>query len=163
MDRLVDRMLGADICGVTGVRDAVPPRARVVVVGGGLVGAAVAYHLALMGESDVLLLERNVLGSGTSWHAAGLVSRGRGSVALSELASYGVDCYAALQAETGVDVSFNECGSLAVARTQGRWDELCRQQMVVEQIGVEAHLIGPDDVRLLWPLAVPDGLFGGFH
>lgn len=163
MDRLVDRSLGADVCGITGARDAAPERARIVVVGGGLMGAAVAHHLALMGESDVLLLERNVLGSGTSWHAAGLVSRGRGSVALSELASYSVDCYAGLQAETGVDVSLNQCGSLAVARTPGRWDELCRQHTVVGQIGVETHLVGPDDVRELWPLAVADGLVGGFH
>lgn len=163
MDRLVDRDLGADACAITGARDPLPSSVRIVVVGGGLVGNAVAYHLALLGETDVLLLERDVLGSGTSWHAAGLVSRGRGTVALSELASYGVDCYAALQAETDVDVSFNRCGSLAVARTPGRWDELCRQQMVVRQLGVEAHLVGPDDVRRLWPLAAADGLVGGLH
>jgi glycine cleavage system aminomethyltransferase T/glycine/D-amino acid oxidase-like deaminating enzyme len=163
MDRLVDRHVGADVCGIAGVRDGLPRSARVVVVGGGLVGSAIAYHLALMGENDVLLVERNVLGSGTSWHAAGLVSRGRSSVALSELASYGVDCYAGLQDQTGVDVSFNQCGSLAVARTAGRWDELCRQHMVVEQVGVHAHLIGPDDVRRLWPMAVSDGLVGGLH
>jgi glycine cleavage system aminomethyltransferase T/glycine/D-amino acid oxidase-like deaminating enzyme len=163
MDRLVDRNLGADLCGIAGVGDPLPARARVVIVGGGLVGAAVAYHLALMGENDVLLVERNVLGSGTSWHAAGLVSRGRSSVALSELASYSVDCYAGLQDETGVDVSFNQCGSLALARTPGRWDELCRQHMVVEQRGVEAHLVGPDQVRRLWPLALSDGLVGGLH
>ncbi len=163
MDRLVDRNLGADRCGITGVRDPLPGSARTVVVGGGLVGAAVAYHLALMGESDVLLLERNVLGSGTSWHAAGLVSRGRGSVALSELAGYSVDCYARLQAETGVDVSFNQSGSLALARTHGRWEELCRQHTVVEQLDVEAHLVGPADVGRLWPLATSEGLVGALH
>lgn len=163
MDRLVDRRLGAELCGIEATRDELPDRARVVVVGGGLVGASVALHLTLAGETDVLLLERNVLGSGTSWHAAGLVSRGRGSVALSELAGYGVDCYARLQEETGVDVSFNRCGSLAVARTPGRWDELCRQHMVVDQLGVESHLVGPDEVHRLWPLARAEGLVGGFH
>jgi glycine cleavage system aminomethyltransferase T/glycine/D-amino acid oxidase-like deaminating enzyme len=163
MDRLVDRQLGAEICGIEGAGEALPGGARVVVVGGGLVGASVAHHLTLMGETDVLLLERNVLGSGTSWHAAGLVSRGRSSVALSELASYGVDCYARLQEETGVDVSFNQCGSLAVARTPGRWDELHRQHMVVGQLGFEAHLVGPDDVARMWPLARAEGLVGGFH
>ena len=163
MDRLVDRQLGAAVCGIGSARDELPDRAHVVVVGGGLVGASLAYHLTLLGETDVLLLERNVLGSGTSWHAAGLVSRGRGSVGLSELAGYGVDCYARLQEETGVDVSFNRCGSLALARTPGRWDELGRQQMVVEQLGAEAHLVGPEDVQRLWPLASPDGLLGGLH
>jgi glycine cleavage system aminomethyltransferase T/glycine/D-amino acid oxidase-like deaminating enzyme len=163
MDRLVDRQLGAQVCGIEAARKELPDRTRVVVVGGGLVGASVAYHLTLLGETDVLLLERNVLGSGTSWHAAGLVSRGRSSVALSELAGYGVDCYARLQEETGVDVSFNQCGSLAVARTPGRWDELCRQHMVVGQLGVEAHLVGPDAVHRMWPLARPEGLVGGFH
>lgn len=163
MDRLVDRNLGADICGIVGVRNPLPARARIIVVGGGLLGSAIAYHLALMGEKDVLVLEQNVLGSGTSWHAAGLVSRGRSSVALSELASYGVDCYARLQDETGVDVSFNQCGSLALARTPGRWEELSRQRMVVEQLDIEAHLVGPDEVRRLWPLAVADGLVGGLH
>ncbi len=163
MDRLVDRQLGADACGIETAGADLPDRAGVVVVGGGLVGASVAYHLTLMGETDVLLLERNVLGSGTSWHAAGLVSRGRSSVALSELASYGVDCYARLQEETGVDVSFNQCGSLAVARTPERWDELCRQQIVVGQLGVETHLVGPEDVHRIWPLASPDGLVGGLH
>lgn len=163
MDRLVDRQLGAEVCGIEGASEELPDRARVVVIGGGLIGASVAYHLTLMGETDVLLLERNVIGSGTSWHAAGLVSRGRSSVALSELASYGVDCYARLQEETGVDVSFNQCGSLAVARTPGRWDELQRQHMVVGQLGIEAHLMGPDDVARMWPLARPEGLVGGFH
>lgn len=163
MDRLVDRQLGAEVCGIEAAREELPDRARVVVVGGGLVGASVAYHLTLLGETDVLLLERNVLGSGTSWHAAGLVSRGRSSVALSELASYGVDCYARIQEETEVDVSLNQCGSLAVARTPGRWDELCRQHMVVQQLGVEAHLVGPDEVSGLWPLARPDRLVGGLH
>lgn len=163
MDRLVDRQIGAEACGIGGAREQVPDRARVVVVGGGLLGASVAYHLALVGVSDVVLLERNVLGSGTSWHAAGLVSRGRSSVSLSELASYGVDCYARLQEETGVDVSFTRCGSLAVARTPGRWDELRRQHMVVAQLGVEAQLVGPDEVARLWPLARPEGLVGGLH
>ncbi len=163
MDRLVDRDLGAERCGIAGARDDLPQRARVVVVGGGLVGASVAHHLALAGERDVLLLEGNVLGSGTSWHAAGLVSRGRGSVTLSELASYGVDCYAGLDELTGVDVSLHRCGSLAVARAPGRWDELQRQRTVVVQLGVEAHLVGPEEVRRLWPLAVTDGLVGGLH
>ena len=163
MDRLVDRSLGADSFDPTPRGTPPPARVRVVVVGGGLVGASVAYHLALAGESDVLLLERNVLGSGTSWHAAGLVSRGRSTVALSELADYGVDLYARLAGEVDVDVSFTRCGSLALARTPGRRDELCRQHMVAGQLGVEAHLVGPAEVRSLWPLASVDGLVGALH
>ena len=163
MDRLADRDLGATRFDPAASTGALPERARVVVVGGGLVGASVAYHLAQLGETDVLLLERNVLGSGTSWHAAGLVSRGRGSVALSELADYSVDLYSRLQQETGVDVSFNRCGSLALARTPGRWDELRRHHMVVRQLGVAAHLVGPEEVSRLWPLAATGDLVGALH
>lgn len=163
MDRLVDRGLGAVSFDPAVADRTLPDRARFVVAGGGLVGASVAYHLALLGETDVLLLERNVLGSGTSWHAAGLVTRGRSTVALSELADYGVDLYTHLAGEVDVDVSFNRCGSLALARTPGRWEELRRQYMVVGQLGAEAHLVGPAEVRGLWPLASVADVVGALH
>ncbi len=160
MDRLVDRTvrLGPDA-----EATALPARARTVVVGGGVVGASVAYHLAAAGDRDVVLLERGTVASGTTWHAAGLVSRSRATPALSELAAYGVDLYARLQDESGVDVSFRQCGSVQVARTSGRLDELRRSAALSRSRGVPVELLGAQDVPRLWPFAVADGLLGALH
>lgn len=160
MDRLVDRTvrLGPDAEAI-----ALPARARTVVVGGGVVGASVAYHLAAAGDRDVVLLERGTVASGTTWHAAGLVSRSRATPALSELAAYGVDLYARLQDESGVDVSFRQCGSVQVARTSGRLDELRRSAALSRSRGVPVKLLGAQDVPRLWPFAVADGLLGALH
>ncbi|HEY3685202.1 MAG TPA: FAD-dependent oxidoreductase [Streptosporangiaceae bacterium] len=161
MERLVDDGLSA--------RDflpderTLPSRARTVVVGGGIVGASTAYHLALNGDDDVLLLEHNVLGSGTTWHAAGLVATTRSGPALSELAHYGVETYRRLEADTGVEVSFNQCGSLALARTPGRLDELRYTAAHSRQVGRPATLIDPAEVVRLFPLASADGLVGAMH
>ena len=119
MDRLADRDLGAAAFGLD-AREALPPRAGVIVVGGGIVGSSIAYHLAEEGVSDVIVLERNVLGSGTTWHAAGLVAGARSSVVLTGLAHYGRELYAGLQDRTGIDVSMRRPGSLSIARTEGR-------------------------------------------
>jgi 4-methylaminobutanoate oxidase (formaldehyde-forming) len=141
----------------------IPSHARVVVIGGGIVGCSVAYHLAELGDRDVLVLEREAVASGTSWHAAGLVVRGRATHVLTELASYGVDLYGALGAETGIDVNLEQPGSLTLARTPGRMEELRYLAAVCRHAGIPAVEIDPERVPELFGLAVADGLAGGVH
>ena len=163
MERLVDDRLSARAFLPDAGDRPLPSRVRTVVVGGGIVGASTAYHLALNGDDDVLLVEHNGLASGTSWHAAGLVATTRSSPALSELAGYGVETYARLEAESGIDVSFNRCGSVALARTPGRLDELRHTAAHTRQVGRPARLIDPGEVAELFPLASADGLVGALH
>ena len=137
-----------------------PERAQVVVVGAGIAGSSVTYHLAGLGISDVLLLERARIASGTSWHAAGLVARVRGSHPLTELANYGVDLYRELADETGVDVHFRPTGSLTLAENEGRLTELRYTAAIARHHGVEANLLEPSEVPDVWPLASTDGLLG---
>ena len=97
--------------------EAPPARARAVVVGGGIIGASVALHLARLGWTDTVVLERSRISSGTSWHAAGLMTRARGTHAQTELASYSRDFYQGLATLSGVDIGYYPNGSLSVART----------------------------------------------
>lgn len=163
MERLVDDSLSARAFLPDAGGRPLPSRVRTVVVGGGIVGASTAYHLALNGDDDVLLLEHNVLGSGTTWHAAGLVATTRSTPDLSELAHYGVETYARLEADSGIDVSFNPCGSIALARTPERLDELRYNLALARQLGRPATLIDPAEVVGLFPLASADGLAGALH
>lgn len=162
MDRLADRTIGATLF-TTSATGPLPQRARIVVVGGGIIGASTAYHLAAAGEQDVVLLESNVLGSGTTWHAAGLVSGARASVALTKLAKYGIETYATLQDRTGIDVSFQQSGSLMLARTPERMDEIGYACDVARQQGVKAEILDPAGLGRLWPIAKLDGILGGLH
>ena len=139
---------------------ALPERAQIIVVGGGIAGSSIAYHLAGLGITDVLLLERARIASGTSWHAAGLVARVRGSHPLTELAGYGVDLYRGLAEETGVDVHFRPTGSLTLAENEGRLAELRYAAAIARHHGVEANLLEPSEVPDVWPLASADGLVG---
>jgi len=162
VDRLLEQDLSASRFGAA-VADALPSGAHTVVVGGGIVGASVSYHLATLGHTDVLLLEDNTIGSGTSWHAAGLVSSVRATPALTELAAYGIDLYRRLGALADVDVSFNQCGSLVLARTTGRMDELRYTRAIARQAGIEAELLPASEVSRLWPLASTEGLYGALR
>ena len=101
-----------------------PDRARIVIVGGGIIGASIAYHLTQAGETDVVLLERGRLTNGTTWHAAGLVSRVRGTHALTELTRDNVATYERVAAETGVDLGLRHVGALTIARTEARMHEI---------------------------------------
>lgn len=160
MDRLADRDLGAEVFGLD-AREALPSHADVIVVGGGIVGSSIAYHLAEEGVSDVIVLERNVLGSGTTWHAAGLVAGARSSVVLTGLAHYGRELYAGLQDRTGIDVSMRRPGSLSIARTEGRVDELRYAHDVARQCGVASRLVDVDEIARLWPIASTQGMLSG--
>ncbi|HBI29119.1 MAG TPA: hypothetical protein DDY54_05725 [Deltaproteobacteria bacterium] len=102
----------------------VPEHAQHVIIGGGIIGCSVAYHLTKLGRKNVVLLEQGELTGGTTWHAAGLVTQLRNSHTLIEIAKYGVDLYSQLESETGQSIGFDQTGSITVARTEGRMDEL---------------------------------------
>jgi heterotetrameric sarcosine oxidase gamma subunit len=140
-----------------------PGRVRAVVIGGGMAGSSAAYHLAGLGLSDVLVLERKRIASGTSWHAAGLLARVRGSHPMTELAGYGVDTYARLEAETGVPIGYHCSGSLTLARTPGRMDEIAYTAAMARHHEAQANIIPPEAVGELWPLASTEGVLGGLH
>jgi 4-methylaminobutanoate oxidase (formaldehyde-forming) len=137
-----------------------PSHARVVVVGGGIVGCSVAYHLTKLGWRDVVLLERRDLSCGTTWHAAGLVGQLRSSHNLTRLASYGAVLYERLEAETGQATGFRRCGSISVARTDERLIELKRGASMARCFGVEVEVITPGEAGRLWPLMRTDDLAG---
>jgi 4-methylaminobutanoate oxidase (formaldehyde-forming) len=138
-----------------------PERAQVVIVGGGAVGCSVAYHLAHRGWRDVLLLERDQLTSGTTWHAAGLVGQLRATPNMTRLAQYGTELYGALEAETGQPTGFLQRGSIMLASSDGRMDEIRRAHSTANCFGLETHLLTPDEIRERWPLADLDGVRGG--
>ncbi len=137
-----------------------PARARVAIVGGGIIGASIAYHLAAAGETDVVIVERGRLTNGTTWHAAGLVSQARGTHALTALAVGNADAYARIAAESGVDTGLRRNGSISLARTRARMDELLHGVSVARDFGIEVEIVGPDRVRDLWPGMAVDDLDG---
>lgn len=162
MDKLADRSLSAALF-THASREPLPPRAGTVIVGGGIIGASIAHHLAAAGDTDVLILERGVLTSGTSWHAAGLVAGARSTAAMTTLSTYGLEVYAQLEERSGLAVSFQRCGSLSIARTLGRVDELHYGLDVAHQHGIDARIVDPDEIAQLWPLASVDGMLAGLH
>src|SRR5687768_4434976 len=138
----------------------IPSHARVVVIGGGIVGCSVAYHLTRLGWRDVVLLERRDLSCGTTWHAAGLVGQLRSSHNLTRLASYGAVLYERLEAETGQATGFRRSGSVSVARTAERMVELKRGASMARCFGVDVQVISPREAGRLWPLMRTDDLAG---
>ena len=143
---------------------ALPDRARVVVIGGGIVGASVAYHLAHMGWKDVVLLERDRLTSGTTWHAAGLmVTFGSTSETSTELRKYTRDLYGRLEKETGQATGFMPVGFIEVATDADRLEEYRRVAAFNRICGVNVEEISPAEVRRLFPLARVDDMLAGFY
>lgn len=162
MDRLADRSLTAATF-APDASDDPPAVAEVVIVGGGIIGASIAYHLAREGVTDVVLCERDTLTSGTTWHAAGLIAGARGTHTLTELAAYGREFYSKLGALSGVDVGFTAPGSLSLARRRERADELAYACDVAHHGGIEAHMVDPARIQQLWPLLDPAGIVAGLH
>ncbi len=140
--------------------DSIPSSSRVVIIGGGIVGASVAYHLTLLGWRDVVLLEQYALAGGTTWHAAGLVGRLRTSTSLTAINKYSAELYARLEAETGHSVGWKQVGSLILATTQARLTQLQRTCAMAEYFGVESHLIDAHSARDRWPLIRHDDVLG---
>ncbi|MDB4235849.1 FAD-dependent oxidoreductase [bacterium] len=125
----------------------IPKNARVVIVGGGVIGCSVAYHLAKKGWNDVVLLERKQLTSGTTWHAAGLIAQLRASANMTKLAKYSQELYGNLEKETGVATGFKRCGSITVALTEERKEEIFRQAAMARAFGVDVEEISPEEVK----------------
>ncbi|KPA21148.1 4-methylaminobutanoate oxidase (formaldehyde-forming) [Shimia sp. SK013] len=124
-----------------------PNKARVAIIGGGVVGCSVAYHLTKLGWKDVVLLERKQLTSGTTWHAAGLIAQLRATANMTKLAKYSQELYGNLEAETGVATGFKRCGSITVALTEERREEIYRQAAMARAFGVEVEEISPAEVK----------------
>ena len=141
----------------------VPSHARAVVIGGGVSGCSVAYHLAQAGWRDVVLLERRQLTCGTTWHAAGLIGQLRPSHNLTRLARYSVDLYDRLEAETGVATGLRRNGSITVALTAARLEEIRRQAGLARAYDVEVHEISVDELRRLYPGVDTEGITGAVH
>ncbi len=147
---------------MAGSAPAVPARAEVVVVGGGIVGCSIAYHLTLRGVSDVVVLERHELTAGTTWHAAGLVGQLRATHNMTRLAAYSAELYEELERE-GLATGFRRTGSIAVAADRERLEELTRGADMAQCFGVEVNPVSVDELAAHWPLMRCDDLVGGVH
>src|ERR1022692_3003902 len=141
-------------------RPELPRRAQVVIIGGGVIGASVAYHLTERGWTDVLLLEQGQLSCGTTWHAAGLVGQLRASESGTRLVQYSTELYDRLEAETGLATGFRRCGGVTVARTPDRMMALRRTAATAEAFGLECELISPDCAAELYPIMDVSDLVG---
>ena len=141
-----------------------PSRARVVVIGGGVIGTSIAYHLGHMGWTDTVLVERDQLTSGTTWHAAGLmVTFGSTSETSTELRKYTRDLYARLEAETGQATGLKQVGFIELAADEGRLEEYRRVAAFNRHCGVDVHELSPREVADMFPLARTDDLLAGFY
>jgi len=138
-----------------------PKHAQVVIVGGGIIGASIAYHLTKLGWRDVVLLERGQLTCGTTWHAAGLVMQLRTTHTMTELCRYGTRLFDELREETGQDTGFRRTGSLPIARTPDRLVEIARLVSLGKSFDVEAHMLSPREVKDLYPLLDESHIVGG--
>ena len=139
---------------------ALPGRAQVIIIGGGVIGASVAYHLARLGRPDVLLLEQGQLSCGTTWHAAGLIGQVRTSESVTRLVQYSTDLYRGLEQETGLSAGFKQCGAVTVARTAERMVQLRRTAAAAAAYGLDCELIAPDKAAELYPVMRADDLAG---
>lgn len=137
-----------------------PTQARVVIVGGGIIGCSVAYHLTKLGWTDVVLLEQGQLSGGTTWHAAGLVGQLRSHSNMTSLIKYSTQLYGELEAETGLATGWKNCGSLSVARTTDRMTVLKRTAASARAQGVDIDVISPKEAADLWPVMATDDLVG---
>ncbi len=138
----------------------VPRKSRIVVIGGGAIGCSIAYHLAKRGERDVLLLERLQLTHGATWHAAGLVGQLRSSSNLTRIMRYGAELYGRLEAETGQATGWHGVGSLRLASSPARWQELKRSATMARGFGFQVDLLSSKEARDLFPLLDAKGVVG---
>jgi glycine cleavage system aminomethyltransferase T/glycine/D-amino acid oxidase-like deaminating enzyme len=138
-----------------------PSSAEVVIVGGGVAGCSIAYHLTKLGVTDVVLCERKQLTCGTTWHAAGLVTQLRATRNMTELAKYTGELFTKLGEETGQETGFKQNGALRLAKTEGRLEELTRGASMGRNFGLPMFPITPGEIKERWPLLNIDGIVGG--
>ncbi|MDF1584832.1 GcvT family protein [Marinimicrococcus flavescens] len=138
-------------------------QARVVVIGGGVVGVGTLYHLAKKGWSDVVLVERRELTSGSTWHAAGLLPLFNMSYSVGQIHKYSVKLYGSLEEETGQPVGFKRVSNIRLARTRDRWDEFMTYKGIAETIGIDVRVLSPAQVKEVWPLCETEGLIGAIQ
>ncbi len=138
-----------------------PKRAEVVIIGGGIIGCSIAYHLAKIGITDVVVLERKQLTCGTTWHAAGLVGQLRATRNMTELATYTTELFMGLEEETGQATGYKQNGSISVATHEGRLEELKRGASMASNFGLEVEVISNDEIKERWPLINLEGSVGG--
>ncbi len=139
----------------------IPKSARVVIIGGGIIGCSAAYHLTRLGWTEIVLLERRQLTCGTTWHAAGLVGQLRATYNMTRLAQYSAELFRNLEAETGTATGFRQTGSLAVAADMERFEELKRGVSMAHSFGLAAEVLSPDEAGARWPLLNTADLVGG--
>jgi 4-methylaminobutanoate oxidase (formaldehyde-forming) len=140
-----------------------PEKARVVIIGGGISGCSVAYHLAKLGWTDIVLLERKQLTSGTTWHAAGLIGQLRASQNMTRLAKYSADLYVKLEEETGIATGMRQNGSITVALTHERKEEIYRQATLARAFDIDVNEISPQEVKTLYPHLNIEDVVGAVH
>jgi 4-methylaminobutanoate oxidase (formaldehyde-forming) len=140
-----------------------PKKAKVVIIGGGVIGCSIAYHLTKIGWDDVVLLERKQLTSGTTWHAAGLVGQLRPSINMTKLAKYTGELYRGLEAETGQATGYRQCGSISMATNAERFEELKRSASMAKVFDLIVHVVTPQEIKELANIVNVDDVVGGIH
>ncbi|MGU9961478.1 MAG: GcvT family protein [Candidatus Puniceispirillales bacterium WSBS_2018_MAG_OTU23] len=143
--------------------DGIKKTARAVVIGGGVVGVSMLYHLAKKGWTDSILIERKELTSGSTWHAAGLLPLFNMSYSVGQVHKYSVKFYQELEAETGLNVGFRNVSNIRLASTPERWDEYMQYAGVADTIGVAVKLLTPAEVKAIWPMCNVEGLYGAIQ
>ncbi|MEO8386594.1 MAG: FAD-dependent oxidoreductase, partial [Betaproteobacteria bacterium] len=142
------------------VTTTLPKQAEIVIIGGGIAGCSTAYHLALMGKKDVLLLEQGTLTCGTTWHAAGLVGQMRPNRNMTRMSKYGIELYSTLEAETGLATGWKQCGSVNVAKTPERMQVYRKQAAMARSFGVDVDIISAQRAGELYPIMRTEDLQG---
>jgi 4-methylaminobutanoate oxidase (formaldehyde-forming) len=139
----------------------IPNKTKVVVIGGGVIGCSVAYHLAKFGWRDTIVLERDQLTSGTTWHAAGLVSQLGPSAAITKIRKYSLDLYKDLEKKVDHSAGLRLNGALSIAQDKGRWQELQRQATNAQLYDVDVRILEKDQIKKDYPIINTEDILGG--
>ena len=140
-----------------------PKTTKVVIIGGGIAGCSVAYHLAKFGWKDTILLERDQLTSGTTWHAAGLVSQLGATATITKLRKYSLDLYKELEKKTGLSSGLKQHGAISIATTKSRFQELLRQATTAQLFDVGVEVLNIKKIKELYPIINEESIVGGIH